>query len=247
MKEIISRVNMSDADEQHEASAYPGGLGAYKLYACHSKSGGRFKATSVFSFILIMSSAVVASMFSIVLQTATSKYADIIIYIKYNGLSGTGSPEQMMGGLETTCVCACLMSGIIIFLSMWTWYCSYYMTRVQRYRFDVATSFLILVTSWIMGWTVFSGAIANIYDLCHSHQPTVSDVTNPAYSLEGYTYLCKQGNDRAGIGNFFNVVILIVAPVNFLSNWCGKIFGRLKGVQSINEEQAFLASQKRRK
>lgn len=81
-----------------------------------------------------------------------------------NLVDRSGSPEQMMDSLETTCVCACLMSGIIIFLSMWTWYCSYFMTRVQRYRFDVVTSFVILVTSWTMGWTVFSGAIANIYD-----------------------------------------------------------------------------------
>ena len=95
----------------------------------------------------------------------------------------------------------------------------------------------------IMGirWYVLIGSINNVYDRCHSHNPTITDVKNPSYSYEGYRYLCKDGNNRIGTGNAFNVLLLIKTPIYFLSNWCGKNFKPkmcCKGVQSNFMETA---------
>ena len=234
---------MSDSYGKEHAAKYPGGLGHYKLYEIETKRGNKCKAETFFSVILLISCSFCLCAFGTQVSMLPSQQAEIMQYMLYNEGPGDIAAGVAFQNIENLCVAACIMSAVIMQCSAWNWYCANFSSRVQRYRTGVPLSLLCFLASWGLGWYVLGHSISDVYDRCHSHNPTISDVNNPSYNYEGYKYLCKHGNDRIGLGNFFNVIILIMSPLYFLSNWCGKVLKCLKGVQSFADEELSAAKQ----
>ena len=231
-----------DAMMKHQEQYKEGMRGTYKLYTCHSGSSGTFFGVeSCCGLFLITFAAIMTCSFSMEASELPYQVNDINVFLEYNRGEQDLQAIEILQNIETISVCASIMGGVIMGLSAMLWYCSHHLTRTYRYNLGVSLTFLMFATSWGLGWYVLIGSINNVYDRCHSHNPTITDVQNPSYSYEGYRYLCKDGNNRIGTGNAFNVLLLIMTPIYFLSNWCGKIFKPkmcCKGVQSNFMETA---------
>lgn len=237
---------MSDEYGKEYVGKFPGGLGYYKLYEVETKRGNKCKAETFFSVILMVSCAFALCAFAIEASMLPSQQAEIIQYLMYNENPDDIPATEAFQNIENLCVAGCMMSAIIMHCCAWNWYCAHFSNRVQRYRNGVPLTFVSFLASWSLGWYVLGHSIGDVYNRCHSHNPTISDVNNPSYNYDGYKYLCKYGNDRIGIGNFFNIIMLIMSPLYFLSNWCGKFLKCIRGSQSFFDEEQSALKQARK-
>lgn len=231
----------NEAMQKHRNEYDAGMKGTYKLYTCHSgTSSTHFGIESCCGLFIISLCGAMVALFSTQVSELPYQYGDISLYLNYNKAEEDSSPA-ILDNIETLCICGSMMGAIIMTCATILWYASHHLTRTHRYNAGVNLTFVMLLASWGLGWYVLVESILSVYDRCHSHNPTISDVKNPSYSYRGYHYLCKQGNSRIGAANACNIILLIMTPIYFLSNWCGKIFTpRLccKGVQSNHMEAA---------